>query len=69
MIVTVIVKMVVMRTCHVVRKHLNPFSAMGDFKYHIIVNCTYFGVKELIEALISGVNCSSERFTVAKNVL
>ena len=33
---------------------VNPFSAMDNFRHHIIVNFTYFGVKELIEALISG---------------
>ena len=26
---------------------INTFSAMADFKHHIIVSCTYLGIKEL----------------------
>ena len=33
--------------CHIPNNQFNPLSAMGDLRHHIIVNFTYFGVKEL----------------------
>ena len=43
----------------------SPFSAMGDFRHHIVASFIYLGVKELISVLISWVKCSFERSTVA----
>ena len=45
----------------------NPFSAMGDFRHHIMVKFAYLGVKGVTYDLISWVKCSSERLTVAKS--
>ena len=47
---------------------INPFSAMGDFSHHFIENVTHVRLKDLTYGLISWVKCSSERFTVAKNL-
>jgi hypothetical protein len=47
---------------------INPFSALDDFSHHFIENVTHVRLKELTYGLISWVKCSSERFTVAKNL-
>ena len=47
---------------------VNPFSAMGDFRHHIMVNLAYLGVKESTYGLIVWVKCSSERFIMVKSV-